>query len=249
MNIVIDVGNSNINVGTFDKEIFLSSVNIDTKIYSIQELKQFFSTFNDEEIEAILYCSVVPDVNITFVSFLKSFYPDRSYVLNDMDIDLSMKVKDKKEVGGDLIADLYAAKKEKLAPCLIIDLGTATKFLLLDKDNTFSTCLIAPGMMVSYRSLFKSAALLEEVKIDHIPHILSPNETKEALVGGITYSFISLIEGVSERYEEALGYKLNKVITGGNANRIKSLFKDEYHFDPLLTLKGLNYILLDRKEK
>ena len=50
-----------------------------------------------------------------------------------------------------------------------------------------------------------------------------------------------MVSEFARRIEKELGYELNRVLTGGFADRIK----DEivcYNYDPYLVLRGLNYI-------
>lgn len=243
MRLVIDVGNTTIVMAIFENNNIVKRFFYDDSknINEVAIEKDFCDISKEFNITQIVYSSVVPNVDRPF-SYLTKKYFAKDYVdIRDINIDLDLKVNNKSEIGADLLADLYAAKVEKKYPCLIIDLGTANKFLLLDDKATFYTCLISPGIMSSFDSLFKSAALLNKVEIGHIPEILEPRETKQALVGGLIYTSISTIEGVAKRYEEALGYKINKIVTGGNAKHLKPLLKQDFEYDDSLILRGLNY--------
>lgn len=246
MNFVIDVGNTTIQMAIFKDNSLFKDFILPTKEYKEEEFLKIITIVKGYDINHVVYSSVVPNLDGSIIDILSSnFKCDISNIKSVSNI-LSMRVKNPDEVGADLLADIYSAIKEKKYPCVIVDLGTANKFLLVDDKGEFITCLIAPGMMSSYDALFGDAALLSHIEINEIPDLLSIKETKGAVVGGLIYSTLESVKGICDRYEKKLGYKLNKIVTGGNATYIKELLQEDYEYDKTLLLRGLNYFAKEK---
>ena len=163
-------------------------------------------------------------------------------IANDTKTDLAIKVDNPMEIGNDLIADLVGAKEKYGYPCLIADLGTASKILLLDKTGTFTSCLIMPGLTLSAESLSNKAALLPEVSLIAPDSIMAKN-TLSAMNAGIVYGHADMILGLIKRYEKELGYSCKRILTGGGAIYVKDILKDDFIYDQNLNLDGLNIII------
>ena len=69
------------------------------------------------------------------------------------------------EVGADLVAVAVAAKHKYALPAIIVDLGTATKAIALDRNGAFLGCSIAPGIEISLNALSNVASLLTKASI------------------------------------------------------------------------------------
>ena len=152
------------------------------------------------------------------------------------------KVDNPLEIGNDLIADLVGAKEKYGYPCIIADLGTASKILLLDKTGTFISCLIMPGLTLSAESLSNKAALLPEVSLIAPKSVIVKN-TLGAMNAGIVYGHADMILGLINRLEKEIGYPCKHVLTGGGATYIKEIVKDNFIYDKDLNLDGLNIII------
>ena len=173
MNICIDVGNSTIGIGAFkdNKLIERMVVNTDPRFTEDEFYYLFKKPFaivesGKEVIDNIIFSSVVPQVNVSLLAALKKPTKVEPILIGPgTKTGLSIKVDNPLEIGNDLIADLVAAKEKYGYPCLIADLGTASKIPLLDKTGTFVSCLIMPGLTLSAESLSNKAALLPEVSL------------------------------------------------------------------------------------
>ena len=250
MNICIDVGNSTIGIGVFkeNKLIERMVVNTDPKFTEdefYQLFKKPFALLNkeDKKIDYIIFSSVVPQVNLPLLNALKKLSDVKPLLIGPgTKTGLAIKVDNPLEIGNDLIADLVGAKEKFGYPCLIADLGTASKILLLDKTGTFVSCLIMPGLTLSAQSLSSKAALLPEVSLIAPDTILAKN-TLTAMNAGIVYGHADMILGLVNRYEKELGYSCKHILTGGGAIYVKDILKDNFIYDQNLNLDGLNIII------
>ena len=249
MNICIDVGNSTIGIGAFkdNKLVERMVVNTDPRFTEDEFYQLFKKTFafmvGNDQIENIIFSSVVPQVNVSLLSALAMLTDVKPILIGPgTKTGLSIKVDNPMEIGNDLIADLVGAKEKYGYPCIIADLGTASKILLLDNNGTFVSCLIMPGLTLSAESLSNKAALLPEVSLIAPNSILAKN-TLGAMNAGIVYGHADMILGLIRRIEKEIGYSCKHILTGGGATYIKEIVNDEFIYDKDLNLNGLNIII------
>ena len=256
MNLCIDVGNTTVGVGFFKEETLLKrlSFTVDTKKTSDEYISVIKRTLKDNdlnasEIKRIIFSSVVPSVNEEFILAIKNIFKiEPLLIAPGVKTGLPIHVDNPSEVGNDLIAVMVGAKEKYGYPCLITDLGTATKTLLIDKSGAFVSCMITPGLALSANALTNRAALLHEISIKAPKSVMAKN-TVDAINAGVTYGHADMVDGMISRYEKELGYTCKHVLTGGSAIYIKDIVKTEFIYDENLVLEGLNHILNRNEEK
>lgn len=256
MNLCIDVGNTTIGVGFFKEEQLFKrlSFTVDTKKTSDEYISVIERTLKDlsldaKQIDRIIFSSVVPSVNDELISAVKAiFNKEPLLIAPGVKTGLPVHVDNPSEVGNDLIAVMVGAKEKYGYPCLITDLGTATKVLLIDKSGAFVSCMIMPGMALSVSALTNRAALLHEISIKTPKSVMAKN-TVDAINAGVTYGHADMIDGIITRYENELGYKCKHILTGGSAIYLKDILKNEFVYDETLCLEGLNRILIRNEDK
>ena len=250
MNICVDVGNSTIGIGVYQNDVLIERMifTTDTRLTEDEFFHLFKKQFNalgidQNDVKNIIYSSVVPQINLSVTSALKKIFRLEPMLINqNTKTDLAVKVDNPLEIGNDLIADLVGAKEKYGYPCLIADLGTASKILLLDKEATFVSCLIMPGLTLSAESLSNKAALLPEVSLIAPDSVMAKN-TLGAMNAGIVYGHADMILGLIKRYEKELGYSCKHLLTGGGAIYVKDILKNDFIYDQNLNLDGLNLII------
>ena len=250
MNLCIDVGNTTIGVGFFEKEelrlrvtytLELKKTADEYKSVIKQTLKE--NNIQSEDVDHIIFSSVVPSINDSFIRALKSiFNVNPMLIAPGIKTGLTIHVDNPNEVGNDLIAVMVAAKEKYGYPCLVADLGTASKILLIDRTGAFVSCVILPGLSLSLDSLINRAALLPEISLKTPKTIMAKN-TVDAMNAGVIYGHTDMINGLFERYEKELGYKCKHVLTGGGAIYIKDIIGNDFIYDPNVCLEGLNMII------
>lgn len=251
MNICVDVGNSTIGIGIYKSNALIERMIFNTDIRLTEDefyhlFKKQFNELNlpNEKVDNIIFSSVVPPINLSIINTLRNIFKVEPILIGTQTkIDLGLKVDNPiDEIGNDLIADLVGAKEKYGSPCLIADLGTASKILLLDKDGDFASCLIVPGLTLSANSLSNKAALLPEVSLIAPKSILAKN-TLGAMNAGIVYGHADMITGLINRYEKEIGYPCKHILTGGGAIYVKEILGDSFIYDKNLNLDGLNILI------
>lgn len=249
--ICIDVGNTSIVFGMYEDKSLIQRMSMLTDIHKTsdeyrllikEQLKDY--QLDNVQVEKIIYSSVVPEINDALKEAFLSIYQTAKMVLIGKGIKtgLALRVDNPQEIGNDLIADLVGAKEKYGYPSIVVDLGTASKILLLDKEGYFSSALIMPGLKLSIQSLVKKASLLPAISLE-IPETIMAKNTVEAMNAGVVYGHIDMILGLIKRIEKEIGYPCKHILTGGYSLPLIELLKDDFLYDMNLNLDGLNIIL------
>jgi type III pantothenate kinase len=245
MLLTIDVGNTLTDFGVFDGETLLRTFkteSVSTK--SADEYESIVRLFiqskalDPAEITEVIISSVVPSLTRVF-SYLSLLIFRQNPILvgPHLRTGLLLKVDHPAEVGSDLVADAVGGTKLYGSSLFIADLGTANKFLFVDKEMAFAGLAIAPGLAISMDALVNRTSALPEVSWA-IPEKVMGKNTKDCMNSGITYGTAFQLEGFAKAFEKECGYPLKKILTGGNAMYVKDLLPD-FHYDEFLILKGL----------
>ena len=256
MNLCIDVGNTTIGMGFFKEEKLIKKIvlTIDlkkTKDEYISVLKRTLdeNSFDVKEIKNIILSSVVPSINGQLkMALVDLFGIEPMLIAPGIKTGLIIHVDNPSEIGNDLIAVMVGVKDKYSYPCLIADLGTASKILLIDKNGAFTTCTIMPGLSISAATLTSKTALLPEISFIEPKTILARN-TIEAINAGVLYGHADMIDGLIRRFEKEIGYKCKHILTGGGSMYIKNVLQEEYIYDPDICLYGLNRIIVRNEGK
>lgn len=248
--LITDIGNSQIEFAIFDDETLVGKTRFRTsKInseYDEKLLKNFIkeSKIDPKDITGGMIFSVVPHITRLVQIIIKGEIGVELPIFKPSQLkDFKANVDDEAEIGQDLIADIVGAIHEVGAPCVIADLGTVTKNIIIDKDGVFQGVSFFPGLRSNARSLSENTAILPELKKIEKPSNFYGKNTIDAMTSGIYYSHASAIKRFMERTQEEFGYKFNKVITGGYSNILEGEVDKNTLIDPDLVLKGMNLIL------
>ena len=241
MILLVDVGNSNILFG-FAK---------DGKIIDTCRLKSFTDKTSDEyyylispilknyEVEDVIISSVVPLITSALRKALRKYYSKEPIIMGPgIKTGVQLKVDDPKTVGSDIICDVAGLRGVTNDECIIVDLGTATKYIYT-KNQIFYGISIAPGVSVSMKALVSNAALLPSVELV-CPKKVIGTSTITCIQSGVIFGAASQVDGMIERIKEELNCPNAKVYaTGGLCSLIVPLCKNEIVMLEDLTLTGL----------
>ena len=250
MDLYVDIGNTAIKFGCVsNKEMeVLSTINTEWLVKSEYPLDFDFPTAFVDGIKRVFISSVAPKACRKVVECFENLDKDIYFINPNDDAGVKINIDDPNELGSDLLADLAAGYALYGSPLLIIDLGTVTKLLFIDKNATFSTCSFLPGFELTFRTLGQNTELLPKVNMGRIKPLLENHNTNDVILASTYYSHIDMLNGMVKRYQREVGYPFKVVITGGNASYIKESKEVEFEFDLVdnLCLKGIK-IIVDRK--
>lgn len=241
MVLLIDVGNSNINLALYDNDDqpkhfwrIKTDRNKTTDEYAIILNNLFFG----ETIEGVVIGSVVPTITQLLIDYAHKYLEVEPLVLGTgLKTGLDIHLNNPREIGADLVATAVGAMNKYPQPTIIIDLGTATTLSLIE-NNIFHGGIIVPGIETSLNSLVANTALLPHVELK-APRRVVEKETIACMQSGIIYGTAAMLDGLIDRMEEEFGKRCFVVATGGLARFIVQHCKHKITYDERLIFEGL----------
>ena len=186
-------------------------------------------------------CSVVPSLTRPWAEALRAVTGRDPFEVTAENSPLPLNVTEPDSVGPDRIANALAGKVLHGAPCIVIDLGTATTFDCVNKQGAFVGGAIAPGLATSSEELFRRAARLANVELRR-PERAIGRTTAENLRVGVLWGYAGLVDALVRRMKSELGGRPKVVATGGLARMVAPECETVDLVDDGLTLKGLHLL-------
>ncbi len=253
MVICLDIGNTHIVMGIIvNSQIsctyrFATNVSITEDEYAIKFLETLKSAgYQVSDLEGVIISSVVPGLDqIMEKVFQKYFNHQAIFVGPGIKSGLNIKIENPKQLGADLLVGAVGAYQKYPQNLIVVDLGTASKFIVVTEKGEILGGAIAPGIKSSLNSLFDSAAKLSEVNLA-VPKKVIGKDTTSCIQSGSLYGAASMIEGMIKRIKDELG-EAQVVLTGGLAEVMKDIIDIDYIYEPNLLIEGL--IILYHKNK
>lgn len=236
--VLIDIGNTTINIGLFNKDQVVKSFKLNTDLNKTcdEYYLDIKRLINLENIDDVIIASVVPYVTNELVNLFNN-HTNIDPVLVQPKVKTGVKIKadNPREVGADLVAAAAGLNNKK--NYLIIDLGTATKYIYI-KNNELTGVIITPGVEVSIKALVGNTALLPNIDIK-VPNKILGTNTVECMQSGVTYGVAAQIDGLIEKIRNEVNEEFDVITTGGLSNLITPLIKNKVTYNPNLIFDGL----------
>ncbi|HEY3384269.1 MAG TPA: type III pantothenate kinase [Vicinamibacterales bacterium] len=260
MLLALDIGNTNIVVGVFDRDQLLHSWRLSTLRQRTADemgiwLVQLFAhrRLATEAIDGVVIASVVPTLTGPTADMARSYFCREPLVV-DAGTDTGMPVlyDAPGEVGADRIVNGVAAYErhgragatspaQDARALIVVDFGTATTFDAISRRGEYLGGVICPGVNISADALFERAARLPRVDVRKPASVIGKT-TVGSMQSGLFYGYIGLVEGIVHRMRAELGDPVGCIATGGLAEMIAPETTVIDAVDRDLTLHGLRGI-------
>lgn len=249
MILTLDIGNTNIALGGFfGGELVFSAKMASNPTLTGDEyackLLDILSLYgvNPNRVEGAILSSVVPALNQSMASAVQAACGVTPLVVGPgVKTGLGIRCDDPVSVGSDLICACVAAKQLYGCPALIIDMGTATKMMVVDDKGAFIGVSIIPGVSMGLNALSWGTAQLPQVSLRQPSSVIGKN-TADCMRSGVLYGNASMLDGMICRMNKEYGETLPVVITGGAASMVIPYCDSKMTVDPHLVLKGLHLL-------
>jgi type III pantothenate kinase len=186
-----------------------------------------------------ILCSVVPSLTDTFSKYARrELGHEPTIVSAEIDLGIPVAVDDAREVGADRIVNAIAARDLVGHPAIVVDLGTATNFDVLDGQGRYIGGVIAPGVETASEDLFRRAARLTKVDLSFPDRVIGRN-TRDCLRSGILYGAVGMIDALVTEIRRELDVDAPAIATGGLAALVGPRCRTVNRVEPELTLTGL----------
>ena len=159
MLLAIDIGNSNISVGLFDREKelkFLASVDTDSRKTADQisiDLMNLFTLYGCDirDVSGAILSSVVPPMNFMMEKALTRLLGKPPMVVGaGIKTGLNIRMEfNSQQLGADIVANAVAALEKYPVPIIMIDMGTATIISYNSEKRTYEGGLMFPGVRLA----------------------------------------------------------------------------------------------------
>ncbi len=248
MLLCLDVGNSQIYGGVFEKQEIQLRFRYDSQQASTSDQLGIFlravlqeNDINPKAVKYIAASSVVPNLDYSVRAACRKYFDCDPFILTSAaKTGLTIQYHNPEQVGADRLATAIAGVNYfKNKPIIIVDLGTATTFDVIDAQSTYLGGVILAGLRLSMEALQSNTAKLSAVEIIQPRNVIGQS-TKEGMQSGLFYGQAGMIRELTTRIsqEAFAGVKPTVIGTGGFAY----LFEREHLFDVImsdLVLDGL----------
>ncbi len=250
MLLTIDIGNTHITLGAFkgDDIQFVSRLATDrarTQDQYAIELNDIFLLYNisPKNFQGAAISSVVPELSAEIINAVTMLIRKKPLLLTPgIKTGVNILTDNPAQVGGDLIAGTVAANNLYPLPCIVADLGTATKVSAIDENGSFLGCAIAPGVAISVEALSSRTSQLPRFSFETPPRSIGKN-TIESMQSGIVFGTAAMIDGICDRFEQEFGKKFKTIVaTGGLSKDITKNCRHKIIYNGELLLYGLKVI-------
>ena len=249
MLLAVDIGNTNIVIGTYENQQLKTNWRISSTItrtsdecWIILNMLLNQNSIHYSKISGAILSSVVPNITLAFIRMFQQHLKIEPVVVNEnLKTGLKILYHDPSAVGADRIVNAIAGYHLLGGPTIIVDFGTATTFDVVSEKFEYLGGIIAPGIETSASVLHRYAARLPKVEMK-FPEQLIGKTTESSIQSGLMFGTVELIDGLITRLRHELGENIKTVATGGLATVVIPNCKTISRVEPFLTLEGLRII-------
>ncbi len=237
MNLIIDIGNTNIKLGLFNS-LELEKVII-TKNINKQLIDDIFRQFI---IEKIIISKVGKELSDGIKSFLESKNIQIIYLSFKTKLPIHNNYQTPKTLGQDRIAGVIGGYELKNPiGTLVIDAGTCITYDFITKEGVYLGGSISPGLSMRFKAMNEFTVALPLLNKQRLNTFVGYN-TETSMITGVQSGLTFEIQGFIEEYINKYG-QIKVIMTGGDAVYLASLLKNKIFVSAELVLIGLNKIL------
>ena len=198
-----------------------------------------FEGIDFRSIDGAILSSVVPQLSLAIKTAVKKLTGlDCIVVGAGIKTGMNVKIDDPGTLAGDLITGAVGAAALYKPPLIVVDMGTATTVVAIDRDGAYIGGAIVPGVKLSYSALASGTSLLPNISIEAPQRCIGTN-TVDSMKSGAVFGTAAMIDGMIDRMEAELNMPVTVVATGGLSGSIIPYCRRRIEYEPDLLLKGL----------
>ncbi|MBR4391363.1 MAG: type III pantothenate kinase [Bacteroidales bacterium] len=240
MILCLDIGNSTVFMGLLQGSKVLSFLRVPSSSEAF--VGQIANFLDGHTVDRVLLSSVVPSVTpLVEEAVLQVTSLPCSLVKRDLLPPFEIALDEPSSLGADRIADAAGAIHDYALPIIVVDLGTATTFSVIDTQGVFRGGSIGPGIYTSFRAITDKAAQLKDYRL-LVPERVIGTNTQDCINSGIVNGHAAMIDGMVTRIEEETGMDYTVVLTGGMSGVVAPFCRRSIKVDETLILRGLYYL-------
>jgi type III pantothenate kinase len=255
--LAIDVGNSRIKFGVFERDQAsearaLPPCLASMAIAAAEQVDWASVTAHFKEWTPLITTTVIAGANPAGVERLLSAWPAAfpaapRVLRGAAELPLRVNVESPDKVGIDRLLDAVAVNvlRPQGDAVVIIDAGTATTVDLVSAEGVFEGGAILPGIELGARALHQYTALLPLIDV---PELLADSvaplgrNTREAIGSGLWFGQIGAIRELVYWLAQSTDRSIQTFVTGGNGRWLAPALRSNARFESDLALRGLAHV-------
>jgi type III pantothenate kinase len=248
MLLVVDVGNTQTHLGTYEGAELTQHWRFATvRESTADELGIALSSLlalrrlSFADIEASIVSATVPQLRAQWTEMAARYLGHEMLLVGPgLRTGMPIRYDNPREIGPDRLVNAVAGYDRAGGACVIVDFGTAVTHDVVSRDGEYLGGVIFPGVEISLEALSERAAALPRIDLV-APRSLVGKTTVDAIRAGVLYGFAGMVDGVIGRLHDELG-EFRTLATGGLAGVVVPHCRTIDEADDLLTLHGLRLI-------
>ncbi len=256
MLLAIDIGNTNIVLGLWNGQNWIARWRLRTiRERTVDEFGIYLRGLLQDEkevsisgIKRIIISSVVPQITRSLTDACRLYLHCEPLIMStDLSLGIQNRTDVPEQVGADRLVNTAAAYHLYRCACIVVDMGTATKFDVVTANGDMLGGVISPGLGITADALTRRAAKLSQVDLQAPPQAIGSN-TIHAIQSGLIFGYASMVSGIIPRLKAELVERnpdtpyIKIIGTGGLISLVAEHTAVFDVIDPWLTLKGLEII-------
>jgi type III pantothenate kinase len=249
MLLVVDVGNTQTHIGTFEGEALVQHWRFATVRTSTADelgaaLRALLALRGMEfgDLDASIVSSTVPQLRPEWTAMARRYLGHEMPVVGPgLRTGMPIRYDNPREIGPDRLVNAVAGYARLGGPCVIVDFGTAVTYDIVSALGEYLGGVIFPGVEISLEALTERAAALPRIDLV-APRALIGKSTVDAIRSGVVYGYAAQVDGIVGRLRAELGDETAAIATGGLAGAIVPYCESLDETDDLLTLTGLRLL-------
>jgi type III pantothenate kinase len=248
MLLVVDVGNTQTHLGTFDgRELVehwrFATVRVSTADELGAALRSLLALrgLSFADIDASIVSSTVPRQRPEWEEVGSRYLGHELLVVGPgLKTGMPIRYDNPREIGPDRLVNAVAGYDRVGGACVVVDFGTAVTHDVVSAEGEYLGGVIFPGVEISLEALTERAAALPTIDLTPPRGVLGKS-TVDAIRAGIIYGYAGMVDGILARLQEEFG-PATAIATGGLAGSVVPYCEAIDEWDDLLTLTGLRLI-------
>ena len=221
MILTVNIGNTHITVAAYAGGVLhfsgkLSAASATSDEYAIRLIHLLTLHHADpQQIEGVILASVVPALTGKVIAALRMLTSVRIMTVGPgLKSGLKLRLDQPAQLGAELLCGVVAAMAEGPAPMAVIFSDTALSIMGVNAQKEMVGGVILPGPQLSMASLVQNTAQLPQVDLSVPPCGVLGSGSVSCMQAGALFGTAAMIDGMLDRYQEALGGGATVVATG-----------------------------------
>lgn len=247
MVLTVNVSNSTVLLGGYEagKRCFRACLHTDLSQsadeYAVQ-MRAVLSLHGAQTgaLAGVIFSCVVPPLFSRIRAALQLLYAGRIYHVGPgLKTGLAIRMDDPGELGGELVCCAVAAKVRYPLPCVVVSLDTAISMTALDAAGAVCGVSLMPGVRTGVDALCVRTAQLPQIDLAAPACGVLGTNSAACMQAGAVLGTASMLDGMLDRFAEALGAVPTCVATGEPAAIVLPHCRHPHRLHEDLVLDGL----------